>query len=340
MNITSLSTSAHTAYHDLRNLVLNETVMEIRGKPVKRDINGKTYWYDHYRVGTTTKDRYIGEDCPEIETRLKRATRLKQALPAQMSKRSTLVRLLRAEGMLSVDRKTGSLLKAFSEAGVFRVGGVLVGTQAFRLYEGELGVKLPAGDASVTDDIDIAGFERLTLAIGDSTDRTPGSILEDLEFEPIPTLDNQAVWKWRQSGSGAEVEFLTPSFEENEGIRPLKSLNVSARALHHLNFLIAEPIYVVGLYREGILVRTPRPERYAIHKLIIADRRRRGPDSLKSRKDRAQAAFLIRVLAEDRPYELKDAWDTARAAGPKWRDRLDASLARMPEERTILDGLA
>jgi len=55
------------------------------------------------------------------------------------------------------------------------------------------------------------------------------------------------------------------------------------------------------------LVQIPQSERCAIHKLIVADRRRGGPDALKSGKDRRQAAFLIRVLAEDRPEELRDA---------------------------------
>jgi len=46
----------------------------------------------------------------------------------------------------------------------------------------------------------------------------------------------------------------------------------------------------------------PRPEPFAIHKLIVADRRKGGPDQLKARKDRAQAEFLIKDLAEDRPH--------------------------------------
>jgi len=93
-------------------------------------------------------------------------------------------------------------------------------------------------------------------------------------------------------------------------------------------------------YGSGVLVQVPGPERFAIHKLIVADRRREGPDSLKAVKDRLQAQFLIGILAEDRPDDLLEAWEAARAAGPRWRERLDASLARMPETRRRLEGLA
>ena len=134
------------------------------------------------------------------------------------------------------------------------------------------------------------------------------------------------------------VEFLTPAFGE-ERVKPLPALGVSAQALNYLNYLIAEPIAAVALYRSGILVQLPRPERFAIHKLIVADRRHGGPDQAKARKDRGQAAFLISVLAEDRPDDLREAFIDALSRGPRWRERLDASLARLPETAGILRGL-
>ena len=67
----------------------------------------------------------------------------------------------------------------------------------------------------------------------------------------------------------------------------------------------------MALYRSGVLVQIPRPERFAIHKLIVADRRQGGPDQAKARKDRAQAAFLIGVQAQDRPEDLLEAYEGA-----------------------------
>ena len=72
----------------------------------------------------------------------------------------------------------------------------------------------------------------------------------------------------------------------------------------------------------------------------MADRRKAGPDQLKARKDRAQAEFLIAVLAEDRPNELAEAYEDALSLGPRWRERIEASLKRMPETAERFAGLA
>ena len=70
----------------------------------------------------------------------------------------------------------------------------------------------------------------------------------------------------------------------------------------------------------------------------MADRRAEGPEPLKARKDLAQAAFLIEVLAEDRPDELATALADAYARGRRWRERIDATLSRadMDRPRTTL----
>jgi hypothetical protein len=116
-------------------------------------------------------------------------------------------------------------------------------------------------------------------------------------------------------------------------------LGVNAQGLNYLNFLIAEPIHAAAIYRSGVLVQVPRPERYAVHKLIIADRRRDGAGSLKSAKDREQAAFLIEAMAEDRPDDLARAYATAMEVGPRWREHIGNSLMRMPDTRGMLDSL-
>jgi len=104
--------------------------------------------------------------------------------------------------------------------------------------------------------------------------------------------------------------------------------------------LIADPIYAAALYREGVLVQIPRPERFAIHKLIVADRRRDGADTDKAFKDRKQAAWLIENMAEDRPADVWEAYQDAMARGPKWRDGIGRSLDRMPSVRRVLEACA
>jgi hypothetical protein len=241
--------------------------------------------------------------------------------------------MLRTEGLMSVDAGTGSLLNAMATAGVFRLGGTLVGTHAFRLYDGELGVRFKLDNSAITKDIDIASYERLSLALEDQVSPGLENVLSEFSFAPVPSLKKSATWRWKQTKNNTLVEFLTPSFEEEEGIKHLAALGVDAQSLHHLNYLLSSPIKSAIPYRSGVLVQIPQPERFAIHKLIVADRRE---DKLKAQKDLMQAEFLIEILAEDRPDELQEAFETALAIGPKWQQRLDASLKKLPETKKRL----
>jgi len=116
LNTKPHSPIAHAAYHDLLRLLQDEAISEIRGAPSMVTRGNKSYWYDSYRVGTNVHKAYIGEDTPALRARL--------------------IRILRAEGLMDMDRATGSLLNAMAKAGVFRPGGTVIGTHAFRLYEG------------------------------------------------------------------------------------------------------------------------------------------------------------------------------------------------------------
>jgi hypothetical protein len=74
------------------------------------------------------------------------------------------------------------------------------------------------------------------------------------------------------------------------------------------------------LHGPGIYVQVPTPERYAVHKLILALDRPVGIG--KRDKDLGQAARLLEVLAERRPDELRHVWEEAYERGPKWRKSL------------------
>jgi hypothetical protein len=333
------SSTAHAAYHDLVRGLQDEAVMEVRGAPHIVTRAGKSYWYDTYRVGNDVGRSYIGEDSPELRVRMARVKETKEKETERRARRARLIRILRAEGFLGVEGGIGSLVAGLAKAGVFRLGGTLVGTVAFRLYEGELGLRYGFEQAAQTNDIDIASFERLSLALEDAVSEPLQKVLGDFAFDPVPSLQPDAVWRWRQTRSDTLVEFLTPSFDEAEDLRPLPALGVHAQSLHFLNYLIAEPIKAAVAYRSGVLVQIPRPERFAIHKLIVSDRRREGPDSLKALKDRRQAAFLIDALAEDRPEDLREAYEDAMNRGPRWRERLERALKRLPETAARLAAL-
>lgn len=338
MKILSHSRPAIVAYQDLLRLHLDERASGLVGTIEERKRNGRTYLYERFRIGTEMMSRYLGEDKPELRARLERAEALKADGEERRKRMARLARTLRAEGLITTDRETGSLLLAFSRAGVFRLGGTIVGTSAYSLYQGDLGVRMDYEELAQTGDMDFASFERLSVALRDKVDENPADILRVLKFDPVPGITDRQIWRWRQSQSEAMVEFLTPAFGD-ETVKPLPALGVSAQGLNYLNFLIADPIHAIVLYRSGVLVQIPRPERFAIHKLIVADRRRSGPDRLKARQDREQAEFLISVLLEDRPDDLAEAYEDALSRGPRWRDRIKASLKRMPKTAERLSAL-
>ena len=103
----------------------------------------------------------------------------------------------------------------------------------------------------------------------------------------------------------------------------------SAEPMRFLDFLIRNPIRSVILHEAGVPVTVPAPERFAIHKLIVSERR--GPTSSKVDKDVAQSSLLIEAMWERRAVDLSSAWQEAWERGPTWRQALTSGLARLDE---------
>jgi hypothetical protein len=324
----SLSATIQTTYANLLQAHLNRPVFEFEGSPFTRKLGTKTYWYANQRAapGAPLQQRYLGLDSDEMRTRIQEMQAQRQNNADFRTYASGLVALLRAGGIAGPDRKTGPILRALANSGAFRLGGVLVGTHAFRHYDLTLGTYLSdnSGWVTQTDDIDIAGFEKHSVAIGDSVDPDLAGELTKLGFKPRPTLNRKPSTSWILADASYAIDFLTPSYRDEEGPVQMPALKMWAQSLHYLGFLIADPIDAVTPYMEGLLVKIPRPERYAVHKLIISQRRKGG--SAKAKKDIEQARTLIWAMAEDQPYQIRQAIAEADAEGPAWRKALDQAL--------------
>ncbi|WP_255571177.1 GSU2403 family nucleotidyltransferase fold protein [Ensifer sp. ENS12] len=105
----------------------------------------------------------------------------------------------------------------------------------------------------------------------------------------------------------------------------------SAEPLRFLDFLIYEPIRAVMLHKSGISVIVPAPERYAIHKLIVASRRVVDTlGSAKRDKDLRQAVLLFEALdVANRLNELSDALHEAWERGEAWRYAIKTGIGYM-----------
>ena len=223
------------------------------------------------------------------------------------------------------------MVNALAEDGIFRVGGVLVGTIAYRCIVNLLGVKLLSASV-VTTDVDIAGKTVSVAVIPEVV--CPQTALERLEMGFSPMMESDpALYGSRFKAREGEfkVEFLTPLTGRNgvTGKRAeIRQLSVPAIPLRFLDYLIEEPLPAVALGRRPVLVRVPQPARYAVHKLIVA-REREKAFALKAQKDLEQSFDLQKVLEKLDPEGLAEAFKDAQKKGPGWRKRVDAGQEAM-----------
>lgn len=301
------------------------------GTFVSKTINERRYWYFQYSSAAGREQKYVG---PETSELLEQIAKHKQTRDDERERRGLVSNLIRTYGLQRPVKEIGDIIYALSRAGVFRLRGVLVGTVAYQTYAPMLGVKLP-NPILQTGDIDVAQFKDVSIAVEDKIPPVLDVLREvDKTFRAVPHINRLNVTSYVASG-GLRVDFLTPNVGPDTDIpQHLPALQTDAEPLRFLDFLIHDPESAVVLHNAGIYVLVPSPQRYAIHKLIISRRRPEG--AAKRDKDLRQSAALLEILAEKRPFDLKDSWNEAFERGKTWRDCLLQGLSQItPKTRDI-----
>jgi hypothetical protein len=327
----AVSLMTQTAYAELVERCTTaafQTEFPPSGSFVRVTVKERDYWYFQQgaRDASGSQPRkYVGPDTPEIRKRIEEHKQAKD----DYRERRHLIAILRRAGFQSPPDQVGVILAALANAGVFLLRACLVGTVAYQVYGPMLGVRLPHAILQ-TGDIDIAQFTTVSIAI--SKDEQTPSLLEVLQtvepsFRAVPHLKAGASASYVNS-DGLRVDVLTENRgPDTDAPTPLPALGTHALPLRFLDFLIYEEVPAVVLYNAGVLVNVPSPTRYAVHKLIVAQRRKEG--AAKVDKDLQQAAALIDALVVRRPHDLKVAWTEAVDRGPKWQELLTAGLSRI-----------
>jgi hypothetical protein len=303
------------------------------GTFTSKTINGRRYWYFQVRTAEGRPQRYVGPESPEL---LERIAHHRQARDDERERRALVSTLVRSFGLPRPIAQIGDIVSALARAGIFRLRSVLVGTVAYQSYSAMLGARLP-GALLQTNDVDIAQFTNVSIAMGDQTPPMLEVLKQvDKTFREIPHTSGH---RWATSYTakgGLRVDFVTPNEgPDTDDPQSLPALQTEAQPLRFLDFLIHEPAQAVVLHGAGIYVQVPAPERYAVHKLILS--RRRPPGIAKGDKDLQQAEALIEALAEKRPEELKRVWEEAHERGPKWRKLLLDGMSHLaPHARDLL----
>jgi hypothetical protein len=326
-----------TAYADLLNRLQDLQARDAMASLsscslfVKR-VRAREYLYAQGRVADgTTRQVYIAPYDDAGQALMERFSKARADAASEKQAIDTTAKALRAAGMLRLDMVEWRIVNALAEDGIFRVGGVLVGTIAYRCMVNLLGVKLLSA-STVTADVDI-GIKTVPVAIIPEI-VCPQTALKRLEmgFSPMLEADPALFGSRFQAREGEfKVEFLTPLTGKNlmTGKRAeIRQLGVPAIPLRFLDYLIEEPLPAVALGRRPILVRIPQPARYAVHKLIVAQERDKR-FALKAQKDLEQSLDLQKILEKVDPESLEEAFKDARSNGPGWRKRIDAGQKAM-----------
>lgn len=324
MTLQRLPEATITLYGELLDQVRSAAVIPRSGSFVSKTIGGTTYWYVQRVDGGRKRQIYIGGETPALLARIEGAEEARSMAADDERRRRELVTMLSAGGMATESAAIGSVLTALDDAGLFRAGAVLVGTQAFGSIANMLGVRLDAQSLR-TADVDV---RHPAITIGVAETRT--DLLEDLRasdprFVAVPELNPaHASTSFKVRGRDLRVDLMTPG---RDGSKPrfLPHINAAALPLPGLDYLIAEPVAGVVLSGSAILVQVPSPARFALHKIWVSQRRNVSEQG-KARKDLRQASQVLEVLLEDRPGDVAAAWSALKPAMLKLVRRGAATL--------------
>lgn len=301
--------------------------------------NREYYYYKAYDTSggsgpTKTSLRYVGPaDDPEIVRRVETFERSKVGYRA----RRELAAKLRRAGYPSPPHLEGLVVSELAKAGLFRLRATVVGSVAYQTYSGILGVRLP-DELITTEDVDIAKFYGISIFI-DETMPDLETVLKKVDptFAPSFSIDELNLFSGFANARGFKVEFITPNrgdkdFSNRLTAMPSLGPSVGAQVLRYLDFLIYQPVRSVVLHDAGVPVLVPAPERYAVHKLIVATARNVFSQD-KAKKDINQAGALIQAFgAIKRTSDLGFAWLEAWERGPRWRRRVGVGALRLSNE--------
>jgi hypothetical protein len=287
------------------------------GSVVTRKIKGRSYLYLTSKDGASRRQRSLGPaDDPEVQAAAKRIA----AAAIRARNMRTVVSTLKHKALIPAPTlPMGKVLEVVANAGLFKRGMTLVGTAAYQTYPCILGFRLP-NVSFITNDIDLSVAEFV-----------PGDLDDDMEVI-LKRADPSFQPRWHpedklpkvfEAANGLRVDMLTKAGRGAPAARKVDGLKCAAAALSFQEYPVEETIETVCLYGRGVQVRVPTPLKYAVHKLIVARRRK---ELAKRSKDLVQASVLLRALSEMDEMSVQDELDAARSRGKAWKSAIDASL--------------
>ena len=261
-------------------------------------------WVVRRRAGNQVRETWI---CAAHQKNASCIAKLKKDLDdlaRWKRKTSSVCAMLRTAGCLVPDSMIGRILAALAETDFFYDGGVVAGNSAFPCYPLLLGQIPPAGLFNRTD-------SKLILYTPGIDDIIPVLEARGFEIETCPDLSANGISGWRVNNR-IDLEIHQAGRQD------------------FFEFTCLDPFVAIVLHRQGVNIRIPSPERFAIHKLALSQIRD-DKSRMEKKKDIAQAEWIMRIMLEKDSVRLCTAWEEARGRGRKWSNFMHAGLAKIPE---------
>lgn len=320
-----LSLSAQTTYAELaertRASELQGALAGLSGsfhRKVTR--NGATYWYFIYREPGVEQPRlvYVGPDTDDLRAFVENFKSRRGTSPVAAQARAAV-----AQGCTPLAAKHFRIVKRLSEYGLFRAGGILIGTHAFIALGNMLGVRWLHGTATLDVDFAHAG-RNVSVALPADLRIDVHGALESLKLGllPISELDGSLGAQYRSKDDAElRVDFVTSMTRTGAPVR-MPNLNVALEPLKFMEYSLEGTTQGCAFANAGACtVNIPSPERFAIHKLIVYGERPIR-ERTKATKDLLQAAAIVEWCLENgRGEELEAAWANAVGRGRGWKAR-------------------
>ena len=320
---TDLSASAQTNFAELfeqaQAATFDRSVRDLPGSFNRKTIKGRDYWYWQVRdLQGVNRQIYLGPD----DERLARLIQLhKEGTPDISGDLAALASACASLGCMTVIAQHFAVINRMAEYGLFRAGGVLIGTHAFIAMANMLGVRW-------TSDVDVAhSGKNVSLALAENAKADMHDAITSLEMGLLPQHSLAA-------GPGAtyitarkdiRVDLLTTAGRKDD-VYLYEPLNVSLQPLKFMEFSLEHTTQTVLLAGEqAVVVNIPSPMRYALHKLVIMGEREEAFRT-KISKDAGQVAALVEYGLERSPAALKAAAQDLMARGPGWRGRANEGV--------------
>ena len=329
--MTPLSITAQTTYAELLEQLValdaRRSIGAVPGSFVEKQLASGAYVYFQYSIpGGTVRQVYVGRKSRALDALIKRYGEERAAVSADRESIDALCGALRGAGAAVTDAASSRVLSALADSGVFKLGGVLAGTNAFIVLGNVLGMRWD-GASQRTEDVDVGAARHMEVAVPELDADVPRA-LESLGmgFLPVPGFSpDEPSTSFKVRGQGLRVDLVTPGRDDSSGPIPIPRFNAAAAPVRYLELVLEAPQPAAVIGPSATLVNVPDPGRFALHKLMVAQDRPAAFQA-KAKKDVAQAAQLVDALAELRPGDVEAAAAAIQQRGKRWRTALGRGL--------------